>query len=238
MIHGRGNIVSRFVYGTKTNVPDYMAKNGDMYRILTDHLGSPRLVVDATAGTVVQQIDYDEFGNVVNDTNLGFQPFGFAGGLYDRDTGLLRFGARDYDAMTGKWTAKDPILFAGGDTNLFGYVGNNPANRRDPLGLWQWYGNWGGPDWTGGQKETWNSIDTAKAKMPLDKQDDCYMGHDMCYGSCRTHSSCNESVLGECEINCDRKLVGCLRGLGNDISNDWHAKTATWFFDNFTDVLH
>ncbi len=57
------------------------------YRFLTDHLGSPRLVVNASTGAVVQRIDYDEWVQVLDDTNPGFQPFGFAGGLYDRDRG-------------------------------------------------------------------------------------------------------------------------------------------------------
>jgi RHS repeat-associated protein len=82
-------------------------------------------------------MDYDEWGRVLLDTNPGFQPFGFAGGLYDRDTGLVRFGARDYDPETGRWTAKDPIGFDGGDSNLFGYVANDPVNWVDPLGLAQ-----------------------------------------------------------------------------------------------------
>jgi RHS repeat-associated protein len=92
------------------------------------------MVVDVTTGQIVQQMAYDEFGNVTQDTNAGFQPFGYAGGLYDKDTGLVRFGARDYDPMTGKWTAKDPIRFKGGDTNLFNYVANNPVNFVDPMG--------------------------------------------------------------------------------------------------------
>jgi RHS repeat-associated protein len=62
-------------------------------------------------------------------------PFGFAGGLYDPDTELVRFGARDYDPETGRWTAKDPIWFAGGDTNLYAYVGNDPVNLIDYSGL-------------------------------------------------------------------------------------------------------
>jgi RHS repeat-associated protein len=62
------------------------------------------------------------------------QPFAFAGGLYDPDTGLVRFGARDYDAVTGRWTAKDPILFRGGSANLYSYAGNDPINRIDPRG--------------------------------------------------------------------------------------------------------
>jgi RHS repeat-associated protein len=51
------------------------------------------------------------FGNVTRDTNPGFQPFAFAGGPYDPDTKLVRFGVRDYDSETGRWTAKDPIRF-------------------------------------------------------------------------------------------------------------------------------
>ncbi|MEK6725852.1 MAG: RHS repeat-associated core domain-containing protein [Deltaproteobacteria bacterium] len=133
--HGAGNVVSRFVYANNTNIPEYMIKGGITYRIITDHLGSPRLVVNASTGAIAQQLDYNEFGEVINDTNPGFQPFGFAGGLYDRDTRLTRFGARDYDAETGKWTAKDPIGFAGGDMSLYGYVGNNPVNWIDPSGL-------------------------------------------------------------------------------------------------------
>ncbi len=82
---------------------------------------------------------YDEFGNVTEDTNPGFQPFGFAGGLYDRDTSLVRFGARDYAPLIGKWTAKDPLGFVGGDTDLFGYVANDPVNWVDPLGLYIWH---------------------------------------------------------------------------------------------------
>jgi RHS repeat-associated protein len=62
-------------------------------------------------------------------------PFGFAGGLYDADTKLTRFGYRDYDAETGKWTAKDPIGFDGGDTNLYGYVLGDPVNFIDINGL-------------------------------------------------------------------------------------------------------
>jgi RHS repeat-associated protein len=71
-------------------------------------------------------MDYDEWGRVTLDTHPGFQPFGFAGGIYDRDTGLVRFGARDYDPEIGRWAAKDPIGFDGGDSNLYGYVANDP----------------------------------------------------------------------------------------------------------------
>ena len=137
-LDGSGNLVSRFVYANHANVPDYLVKAGVTYRLVTDHLGSPRLVVRVSDGFVIQRMDYDEFGNVLMDTNPGFQPFGFAGGLYDRDTGLVRFGARDYDAGIGRWMGKDPILFASGNSNLYGYIVNDPVNNIDPLGLSGW----------------------------------------------------------------------------------------------------
>lgn len=130
-----GDVITRFIYATKVNVPDYMVKNSVIYRIISDHLGSPRLVVNVNTGEIVQQIEYDEWGRIVNDTNPGFIPFGFAGGLYDQDTKLLRFGLRDYDPETGRWTCKDPIGFEGGDPNLYVYSGNDSINETDPLGL-------------------------------------------------------------------------------------------------------
>ena len=134
-LDGDGQVVARFVYGSKHNVPAYMEKGGAIYRIVSDHLGSPRLVIDTATGAIAQRIEYDAFGRILTDTNPGFQPFGFAGGLYDPDTGLTRFGVRDYDAETGRWTAKDPIGFAASDVNLYGYVLNNPLNWMDPWGL-------------------------------------------------------------------------------------------------------
>jgi RHS repeat-associated protein len=134
-LDGSGNVVARFVYGTGINVPDYMIKGGVTYRIITDHLGSPRVIINVATGEIVQRMEFDEFGKVLLDTNPGFQAFGFAGGLYDKDTGLVRFGARDYDAEAGRWTAKDPIGFGGGDTDLYAYCSNDPINYVDWYGL-------------------------------------------------------------------------------------------------------
>ncbi|MGH8584547.1 MAG: RHS repeat-associated core domain-containing protein [Gammaproteobacteria bacterium] len=134
-LDGNNNVVSRFIYGTGDNIPEYMISGGVSYRIISDQLGSPRLVVDVATGGVAQRMDYDEFGVVLLDTNPGFQPFGFAGGLYDPQTRLTRFGVRDYDAETGRWTIKDPILFAAGDPNLYQYVLSDPVNRIDPSGF-------------------------------------------------------------------------------------------------------
>lgn len=112
-----------------------MDRDGARYTIATDQVGSPRVVADA-AGQVVKTIEYDSFGNVVSDSAPGFDlPIGFAGGLSDAATGLVRFGFRDYDPPAGRWTARDPIFFGGQQANLYVYVGNDPINLRDPLGL-------------------------------------------------------------------------------------------------------
>jgi RHS repeat-associated protein len=128
-----GTVTKTFEYATHANVPDWMYANGVPYRIITDHLGSVRLVVDVN-GTVAQRIDYDAYGRILVNTNPGFQPFGYAGGLLDDATGLTRFGVRDYDNESGRWTAQDPIGFAGGSSNPYEYVAGSPITTADPDG--------------------------------------------------------------------------------------------------------
>ncbi len=129
-----GGGFKEYVYATNIKSADYMRVGATLYRIIKDHLGSPRFVVNARTGSIVQRMDYNEWGMVTLDTNPGFQLFGFAGGIYDQDTKLVKFGARDYDGSTGRWLSKDPILFNGGDTNLYGYVLQDPLNLIDPTG--------------------------------------------------------------------------------------------------------
>lgn len=134
-LDGEGNIVARFVYGSRINVPDYIIKNGNTYRVITDHLGSVRFVTQVSSGSFIQQIDYDAWGHALEDTNSRFQPFGFAGGIYDHDTKFLQYGYRDYVPQFGRWIARDPIGFYSEDVNLYTYASNNPTNLIDPSGL-------------------------------------------------------------------------------------------------------
>ena len=131
---GNDNLVMRFEHADG-RMPLAMTKGGITYYLTYDQVGSLRLVADAS-GNVVKRIDYDSFGNIISDTDPSFAiPFGFAGGLHDRDTSLVRFGYRDYDPDVGRWTAKDPIGFAGGNTDLYGYCLNDPINWIDSEGL-------------------------------------------------------------------------------------------------------
>lgn len=127
-----------FVYASKSHVPDYFIdENGERYKLIVDHLGSVRLVVKASTGEIIQKMIHDEFGKVMVDTASMYQPFGFAGGIYDYATKLVRFGVRDYDPEIGRWTNKDPIRFDAKDSNLYGYVFSDPVNGIDPKGLSQ-----------------------------------------------------------------------------------------------------
>lgn len=127
-------LVKKYVYAEGINSPEYMIHEGKKYLFVKDHRGSVNLVVNAETGEIKQKLRYSEWGEVLEDTNPGFQPFGFAGGLYDGVTKLYRFGARDYDPEIGRWLSKDPIRFKGGDTNLYGYVVQDPVNFIDPKG--------------------------------------------------------------------------------------------------------
>jgi len=112
-----------------------MVRGGVTYRIVSDERDSPRLVVNTSTGEIAQELDYDSYGRITKDTSPGFQPFGFAGGLYDSDTGLTHFGAREYDAETGRFVSQDPLDFSGGDTNLYAYAWGDPVNVVDPEGF-------------------------------------------------------------------------------------------------------
>lgn len=52
----------------------------------------------------------------------------------ENDGPLYYYRARYLSASFGRFTSEDPLGFAAGDANLYGYVGNNPIGYRDPSG--------------------------------------------------------------------------------------------------------
>ena len=111
-----------------------MEHNGTRYYVGTDMQGTPKAVFDG-AGTLIKQLTHDAFGRAVFDSNPGFEvAIGFHGGLLDPHTGFVRFGMRDYDPRTGRFTARDPAMFQSTSMHLFNYASNDPIHRKDPTG--------------------------------------------------------------------------------------------------------
>ncbi|GAB7078886.1 RHS repeat domain-containing protein [Megalodesulfovibrio paquesii] len=127
-------VKQRFMYADG-RMPVAMEQSGELFYFAYDQVGSLRAVTDEN-GVVQKSVLYDSFGRVISDSNPGLKvPFGFAGGLQDSDTGLVRFGYRDYDPEVGRWTSKDPIGFSIFETDIFVYSQNDPINLIDSNGL-------------------------------------------------------------------------------------------------------
>ncbi len=85
-----GNVITRYVYGTKSNIPNYIVKGDTTFAVITDHLGSVRMIVNSLTGEIIQRTNYDEFGNISTMTSVMYIPFTYAGGLTISHTGLIR----------------------------------------------------------------------------------------------------------------------------------------------------
>ena len=89
-------------------------------------------------GAVRRRIDYDPFGAVVtvedSATPMPVIPLGFSTKYTDPESGLIYYGFRYLDTLTGRWRSMDPIEEEGGP-NLYGFVGNDPMYWIDYLGL-------------------------------------------------------------------------------------------------------
>jgi len=98
-----------------------------------DHLGTPRKLT-SQQGEVVWESVRLPFGETMVLSSMVENPVRSPGQYYDGETGLHYNYFRDYDPSTGRYIQSDPIGLAGG-LNTYAYVGGNPVNYTDPLGL-------------------------------------------------------------------------------------------------------
>ncbi len=92
--------LDRYLYGPRGNLYAIL-RGGARFHVGTDQIGSPRIVA-AADGTIVKRLEYSAYG-VTTDHDPGFfLPFGYAGGLRDPVTALVRFGLRDYEPQSGR----------------------------------------------------------------------------------------------------------------------------------------
>ncbi|MBI1911044.1 MAG: RHS repeat-associated core domain-containing protein [Deltaproteobacteria bacterium] len=122
-----------YVHGPGIDEPLSLSRDGQTYYYHADGLGSITSITDANQAAV-NRYAYDSFGALKKSETIR-NAYTYTGREYDIETGLYFYRARYYDPEAGRFVSKDPIGFAGGDVNVYGYVGNNPANWMDPLGL-------------------------------------------------------------------------------------------------------
>ncbi|MBI4683442.1 MAG: RHS repeat-associated core domain-containing protein, partial [Nitrospirae bacterium] len=108
-------------------------QSGQDYSYLYDGKGNVMAVIDGNQ-QVAASYRYDVFGMPLKKVATLDQPFRFSTKQYDERTGLSYYGYRFYNPSIGRWITRDPLGEAGG-INLYGFVGNNPVNFVDPLGL-------------------------------------------------------------------------------------------------------
>jgi RHS repeat-associated protein len=205
----------------------------------------------SVSGTVTQNL---RFPGQYFDVESGWNHNGFRNylpdlGRYMEPDPLATEGsARYYNPNTGRFLSEDPSGLARSGSNLYGYAGDNPIDFSDPLGLYSgpygppitpnpplfcffsscfpYYGNYGGPHWTGGQWEPWENFGDPWSSnpnpppglaLPVDAQDGCYADHDRCYARARhpKNGKCSSNQESDDDKSCDGALMQCLAAVNS-----------------------
>jgi RHS repeat-associated protein len=136
-------VVASYTHGPGIDNLLSMRMNSTNFFYHTNHQGS---ITDITSisGTIIKQYRYDSYGNLILENGPSItDDFAYAGRKLHERSGLYYYRNRFYSPVLGRFITQDPIGLLGG-ANLYAYVGNDPANYIDPLGL---VGTW--PDWAG-----------------------------------------------------------------------------------------
>ena len=124
-----GTALHRYVYGTDGPIVRYDGSTTPTHSWLVPDNNGSIIALTSSSGTTINS--YDEYGQI-QGPDLG--RFRYAGMNWLSEVGLYHAGLRDYSPSIGRWMQADPILFDGG-MNLYAYVGDDPVNRVDPMGL-------------------------------------------------------------------------------------------------------
>ncbi len=100
-----------------------------------DGNGNVMALVRGSDRTVSARYEYGPFGETLAVEENGVSnPFRFSTKFLDGESGLLYYGYRYYDPVTGRWPSRDPIEENGG-MNLYGFAGNDGINKWDIYGM-------------------------------------------------------------------------------------------------------
>jgi RHS repeat-associated protein len=153
---GDGSVVAEYINGPGIDNKIRQKSGATTYYYIQDHLGSTKALTDGSGG-VVERISYSAYGE---STGSSLTRYTYTGREADEVTGLIYYRARWYDPSMGRFISEDPIEFAGG-SNWYAYVGNNPVNFVDPLGLNAADFLEGLVDFTAGNGDTLSTVSTS-----------------------------------------------------------------------------
>jgi RHS repeat-associated protein len=112
-----------------------MLEDNQYYFYHNDHLGTPEKITDRLE-TTIWSVTYTSFGEArIDQAAILMNDLRFPGQYFDEETGVNYNWNRYYGFYLGKYMQVDPLGFAGGDVNLYGYVNNSAINMVDPFGL-------------------------------------------------------------------------------------------------------
>jgi RHS repeat-associated protein len=171
----------------------------ERYYYLSDALGSITGLTD-TSGNLAANHRYQPYGTDLASTGTNASEFRYAAG-HPTSGGLYHYGQRYYDPTDGRWTQRDPLdqytdLV---ESNAYAYVGGNPINLVDPLGMH-------GANTNG----CTNSPDSGPG-FNFHRSCD---GHDLCYNARRGRAFCDEGFRKAMRRSCASQFVAATFCLG------------------------
>lgn len=146
ILDNSNTVQSTLIHQESIDKPLSIKTAGSSYYYHRNHQGSIIALSDST-GAVVESYTYDAYGNTTKTgTTLTGNPYAYTGRELDT-ADLYYYRARYYDPKAQRFLSEDPIGFSSGDYNFYRYVGGNPTNFTDPLGM-EISGTWGMPSVT------------------------------------------------------------------------------------------
>jgi RHS repeat-associated protein len=200
-----GIAVARYTSTRNVDEPLAMLRSGATSYYQTDALGTITSLSNG-AGALAQTYTFDSFGNQTASSGSLTNSFRYTAREFDTETNLMYFRARYYEQSIGRFLSEDPMAYAS-RSSMYGYVGGSPITYSDPSGNTRIYGNWCGPDWTGGSVGEYNPAHDRTYLPPIDNVDYVCMQHDKCYYSCRVGNPCNRGDRQNCMRVCDQALI-------------------------------
>jgi RHS repeat-associated protein len=194
---------ARYPVGPAIDEPLSMLRSGTTNYYQSAGLSSITSLSNSS-GNLVASYTYDSFGNLTASSGTITNPFRFTGREFDSETGIYEYRHRYYDPSIGRFISEDPLHFGGGDLDVYVYVHSEPTNYVDPSGTTRYWGNWCGPDWTGGLVEEYTPLHAGIYKKPQDAEDTVCMHHDICYFNCRYNHACDSGARPACLKHCDQ----------------------------------